>query len=161
MSELSPLPRNYSALLQSLKERIQQAQVRAALAVSRELLQLYWQVGRDLEAASQQRTWGSKVVERVAQDLQKAFPGVEGFSKRNLERMRAFFLAYPDEAQFAAQPVSLCRNCPGAITWRCCKNSKTQPCASGTPPKPLNTAGAGLCWRLRLKPACTGAKGQP
>lgn len=106
MSELSPLPRNYSALLQSLKERIQQAQVRAALAVSRELLQLYWQVGRDLEAASQQRTWGSKVVERVAQDLQKAFPGVEGFSKRNLERMRAFFLAYPDEAQFAAQPVS-------------------------------------------------------
>jgi predicted nuclease of restriction endonuclease-like (RecB) superfamily len=100
------LPEDYRAFLQSLKERIQQAQVRAALSVSRELLQLYWQIGRDLDVASQQRAWGSKVVERVAQDLQESFPGVAGFSKRNLERMRGFYQAYPDEPQFAAQPVS-------------------------------------------------------
>lgn len=49
MSEL--LPQDYPAFLQSLKERIRQAQTRAALAVSRELMGLYWQIGHDLEAA--------------------------------------------------------------------------------------------------------------
>ena len=104
MSEL--LPQDYPAFLQGLKERIRQAQTRAALAVSRELLRLYWQIGRDLEAAVRQGRWGEKVIERVAGDLKREFPGVEGFSRRNLERMRAFYLAYPDEGQFAAQPVS-------------------------------------------------------
>ncbi|MCX8088486.1 MAG: DUF1016 N-terminal domain-containing protein [Meiothermus ruber] len=104
MSEL--LPQDYPTFLQGLKERIRQAQTRAALAVSRELMGLYWQIGRDLEAAVRQGRWGEKVIERVAGDLKREFPGVEGFSKRNLERMRAFYLAYPDGGQFAAQPVS-------------------------------------------------------
>jgi len=82
VSEL--LPQDYPAFLQSLKERIRQAQTRAALAVSRELMGLYWQIGRDLEAAVRQGRWGEKVIERVAGDLKREFPGVEGFSKRNL-----------------------------------------------------------------------------
>jgi predicted nuclease of restriction endonuclease-like (RecB) superfamily len=104
MSDL--LPKDYPTFLQGLKERIRTAQTRAALAVSQELLRLYWQIGRDLEAAVRQGHWGEKVIERVAADLRREFPGMEGFSKRNLERMRAFYLAYPDEGQFAAQPVS-------------------------------------------------------
>lgn len=104
MSDL--LLQDYPTFLQGLKERIRQAQTRAALAVSRELMGLYWQIGRDLEAAVRQGRWGEKVIERVATDLRREFPGVEGFSKRNLERMRAFYLAYPDGGQFAAQPVS-------------------------------------------------------
>ncbi len=104
MSDL--LLQDYPTFLQGLKERIRQAQTRAALAVSRELMGLYWQIGRDLEAAVRQGRWGEKVIERVAGDLKREFPGVEGFSKRNLERMRAFYLAYPDGGQFAAQPVS-------------------------------------------------------
>ena len=90
MSEL--LPQDYPAFLQGLR----QAQTRAALAV-----RLYWQIGRDLAAAVRQGRWGEKVIERVA-DLRREFPGVE----RNLERVRAFYLAYLDEGQFAAQPVS-------------------------------------------------------
>jgi predicted nuclease of restriction endonuclease-like (RecB) superfamily len=96
MSEL--LPQDYPTFLQGLR----QAQTRAALAVSRELMGLYWQIGRDLEAAVRQGRWGEKVIERVAADLRQEFPGVE----RNLERMRAFYQAYPDEGRFAAQPVS-------------------------------------------------------
>jgi predicted nuclease of restriction endonuclease-like (RecB) superfamily len=87
------LPQDYPTFLQGLR----QAQTRAALAV-----RLYWQIGRDLEAAVRQGRWGEKVIERVAADLRREFPGVEG----NLERMRAFYLAYPDGGQFAAQPVS-------------------------------------------------------
>jgi len=104
MSEL--LPQDYPTFLQGLKARIRQAQTRAALAVSRELMGLYWQIGRDLEAAVRQGRWGEKVIERVATDLRREFPGMEGFSKRNLERVRAFYQAYPDGGQFAAQPVS-------------------------------------------------------
>jgi len=83
MSEL--LPQDYPTFLQGLR----QAQTRAALAV-----RLYWQIGRDLEAAVRQRRWGEKVIERVAADLRREFPGVE----RNLERTRAFYQAYPDDA---------------------------------------------------------------
>ena len=99
-------PEGFETFLKSLKERISSAQTRAALAVSRELLELYWTIGRDLETAITAKAWGAKVLERVAQDLQQSYPGIEGFSKRNLERMRAFFLAYPEFEPFAAQAVS-------------------------------------------------------
>jgi predicted nuclease of restriction endonuclease-like (RecB) superfamily len=99
-------PETYPEFLKTLKERVQQSQVRAALAVSHELLTLYWEIGRDLETAITAQNWGAKVLEQVTIDLQAAFPGIEGFSKRNLERMRAFFLAYPDVSLFAAQAVS-------------------------------------------------------
>jgi predicted nuclease of restriction endonuclease-like (RecB) superfamily len=98
------LPPGYDGFLKGLHTLA--AQTRAALAVSRELLELYWHIGRDLEAAFVEQAWGAKVLERVARDLQASLPGVEGFSKRNLERMRAFHRAYPDVEHFAAQAVS-------------------------------------------------------
>ncbi|MBF6594496.1 MAG: hypothetical protein IVW51_08615 [Thermaceae bacterium] len=100
------LPPDYPEVIQGLKAWIAQAQTRAALAVSRELLRLYWELGRSLDQATSQRPWGQKVTEQMVADLRRAFPGVEGFSKRNPERMRAFYRAYPQEAGFAAQPVS-------------------------------------------------------
>jgi predicted nuclease of restriction endonuclease-like (RecB) superfamily len=90
-----PLPTDYAPFLERLKQRIAQAQVRAALAVSRELIELYWQIGRDIVTEQGRYGWGDGVLERVAADLKVAFPGVEGFSRRNLYRMRAFYLAYP------------------------------------------------------------------
>ena len=96
----------YEFFLQDLKTRIQQTQVRAALAVNRELVGLYWQLGRDITEAQSRYAWGDKVLERIAADLKSAFPGIEGFSKRNLERIRGFYLAYSDQIEFATQPVS-------------------------------------------------------
>lgn len=104
MSEL--LPQDYPAFLQSLKERIRQAQVRAALSVNRELVLLYWQIGREILNRQEQEGWGAKVIDRLAQDLRQAFPQMKGFSPRNLKYMRAFAQAYPEEAfvqQVAAQ----------------------------------------------------------
>ena len=99
-------PGGYDDFLTGLKDRIRTAQVRAALSVNRELVLLYWQIGRDITARQAEQGWGQAVIRRLAADLQNAFPGVEGFSPRNLERMRAFSLAYPDETAFATQPVS-------------------------------------------------------
>lgn len=99
------LPDRYDAFLQELKERIRSAQVRAALSVNRELVLLYWGIGRDILTRQQSEGWGAKVVDRLAHDLFHAFPGMTGFGARNLKYMRAFAEAYPDQ-QFVQQVVA-------------------------------------------------------
>jgi hypothetical protein len=70
--------------------------VRAAFAVSRELVLLYWSIGRDLSQRFAAEEWGGQIVERLARDLQAEFPGVEGFSPRNLRYMRSLAEAWPE-----------------------------------------------------------------
>jgi predicted nuclease of restriction endonuclease-like (RecB) superfamily len=95
MRSSQPLPvAGYDAVLRRIKERIQANRVRAALAASRNLLRVYWLTGRDIALRQEKDGWGSAVIERLARDLQAALPGLEGFSARNLWRMRAFYLAY-------------------------------------------------------------------
>lgn len=89
-----PSADSYAQFLTELKKRIASAQTRAHLAVSRELILLYWQTGRDIVLRQKQEGWGKSVIERLAKDLQDSFPGLEGFSPLNLWRMRAFYLAY-------------------------------------------------------------------
>ena len=89
-------PSGFPEFLQDLKGRIRTAQVRAAFAVSRELVLLYWSIGRDLSQRFVTEKWGGKIVERLAHDLQAEFPGVEGFSPRNLRYMRSLAEAWPE-----------------------------------------------------------------
>jgi len=91
------VPKEYEAFLVELKERIRTAQLRASLAVNREMLLLYWQVGRDILARQKEHGWGAKVIDRLSQDLRRDLPGVEGFSPRNLKYMRSFAEAWPEE----------------------------------------------------------------
>jgi predicted nuclease of restriction endonuclease-like (RecB) superfamily len=98
------LPADYPAFLESLKSRVQQAQTKAMLSVNRELIQLYWDIGRLIVERQERAGWGQSVVEQLASDLRKAFPGIQGFSKDNVWRMRMFHLAY-HAAAAPAQPV--------------------------------------------------------
>lgn len=98
-------PDNYRRFLQSLKDRIRSAQVKAALAVNQELILLYWQIGREILDRQQQEGWGAKVIDRLAKDLKRDFPEMTGFSARNLKYMRAFADAYVD-AQLVQQVFS-------------------------------------------------------
>ena len=91
------LPKGYDELLHQLKERIRSAQLRAGLAVNREMVLLYWQIGRDILQRQAQQGWGAKVIDRLAADLHRAFPDMTGLSPRNLKYMRAFADAWPDE----------------------------------------------------------------
>ena len=100
-----PIPEDYDAFLHSLKQHIQQAQVRAALSVNRELILLYWQIGREILGRQQEQGWGTKVIDRLARDLKAAFPEMKGFSPRNLKYMRSLAAAYPDE-QMVQQVVA-------------------------------------------------------
>jgi predicted nuclease of restriction endonuclease-like (RecB) superfamily len=72
--------------------------VRAALAVNREFIFLYWSIGRDLSQRFAAEEWGGKIIDRLAQDLQTEFPGIEGFSPRNLRYMRSLAEAWPEES---------------------------------------------------------------
>ncbi len=91
------LPDNYDEFLHSLKERIRQSQIKAALAVNKELVLLYWQIGQDILQRQSQEGWGAKVIEKLAKDLKAEFPEMKGFSRTNLLYMRSFAKAYPDE----------------------------------------------------------------
>jgi len=83
-------PDGYNGWLMELKERIHTAQQRATLAVNRELIMLYWQIGRDILDRQAEQGWGAKVIDRLAHDLRSAFPNMKGFSPRNLKYMRSF-----------------------------------------------------------------------
>src|SRR5438874_908028 len=110
---LDRTPEGYDDLLHDLKERIRGAQVRAALAVNRELVLLYWQIGREILERQRERGWGARVIDRLATDLGRAFPEMRGFSPRNLKYMRAFAQAWPDEpiVQQAAAQIPWFHNC--------------------------------------------------
>lgn len=94
----SDLPEGYGSFVEALKARIRDAQLKAALAVNRELLTLYWNVGRAIVDRQEAEGWGGRVLERLADDLQRAFPGVSGFSRTNVYRMRAFYLGHPSQS---------------------------------------------------------------
>lgn len=96
--EVAPDPADYADWLADIKTRVAAARQRAALAANSELIQLYWQIGRDILERQARQGWGSKVIERLARDLREAFPEMKGFSLANLKFMRAFAQAWPDAA---------------------------------------------------------------
>jgi len=103
------LPDGYAELLEDLKSRIRTARVKAVLAVNRELVLLYWQIGQSIVERQRAEGWGKAIIERLATDIQAAFPGLKGFSPSNIWRMRAFYLAYTKGIENLAQAA---RECP-------------------------------------------------
>ena len=98
MDDKRPAPQNYANLLESIKERIKTAQVRAAVAVNSELVMLYWGIGKEILARQKVEGWGTKVIDQLASDLRRTFPDMKGLSPRNLKYMRALAEAWPEEA---------------------------------------------------------------
>lgn len=102
----------YSDLLKDIKARIAEAQYAALRAVNKELISLYWDIGRLIVERQKNESWGKSVVERLATDLQTEFPGVGGFSASNLWRMRLFHELYAGNQKLAPLvrgPVNLKR----------------------------------------------------
>lgn len=95
-SQLTPSTPSYAELLAELKQRIRSTQVRAVVAVNRELVLLYWEIGREILRRQEAEGWGTKVIERLAADLRAEFPEMTGLSARNLKYMQKFAQAWPD-----------------------------------------------------------------
>jgi len=86
----------YPQLLADVKERIRLAQYTALKAVNKELVGLYWDIGRIIVKRQSNADHGSAIAEQLAADLQKEFPGIKGFSRRNVFYMREFYLSYSE-----------------------------------------------------------------
>lgn len=84
----------YKNLLNDIKQRIRSAQYEALKAVNKELISLYWDIGKIIFERQKGETWGKSVVEKLAADLQVEFPGIKGFSFRNIWYMRIFYDNY-------------------------------------------------------------------
>ena len=100
------LDTSYKSYIETLKKEIAQARVKAHLAVNKELILLYWKIGKHILEMQEQEGWGAKVIEQVSQDLRKEFPEMKGLSSRNLKYMRRFSQENPDFVfvqQLAAQ----------------------------------------------------------
>lgn len=109
------LPESYSNFLEDIKSRIRQSQIKAAIAVNQELIQLHWWIGSEIARRQEHEKWGSHVLEKLCKDLQSDFPGLSGFSRSNVFRMRSFYLSYANVAQAARQfenPPDFCLNLP-------------------------------------------------
>jgi predicted nuclease of restriction endonuclease-like (RecB) superfamily len=91
----------YAALLAEVKDRVRSAQYAALRAVNKELVGLYWDIGRLLTEKRTGETWGKAVVENLARDLQAEFPGIQGFSPQNLWRMRQFHELYRNDPKLS------------------------------------------------------------
>jgi len=104
-TKVKSLPVGYGSLLEDLKERIRTAQVKASLSANRELIVLYWDIGKSIVERQRDEGWGKTIVERLSTDLQREFPGIAGFSPQNIWKMRAFYLAWTADVQVLSQPV--------------------------------------------------------
>lgn len=87
---------NYNSALEQIKQSIQQSQRKAILSVNQVLIELYWEIGRQILRQQKREGWGTKVIQQLSKDLKQTFPNMKGLSERNLKYMRQFAQLYPD-----------------------------------------------------------------
>ena len=104
------LPSGYAEMLGGLKAQVRQAQFRAHRVVNEQLIQLYWNIGREILTQQDKQGWGSGVIARLAEDLRAEFPQMKGFSPSNLQYMRGFAAAWNADASISQQAA-------GKLAW--------------------------------------------
>ena len=94
----SIIGKEYISFLNEIKSRIISARIKAVRSVNKELIKLYWDIGRSIIERQEKYKWGNAVVEKLANDLKEDFKSTFGFSVQNLWYMRQFYLEYKDDA---------------------------------------------------------------
>ncbi|MFZ4796281.1 MAG: PDDEXK nuclease domain-containing protein [Bacteroidia bacterium] len=100
------LDNTYKTWLKSLKQKIQTSQLRVAISVNSQLMELYWYLAKSIVIKQQETNWGDAVLEQLALDLALSFPNIKGFSRRNLYAMRQWYLFYCVQNEFVPQAVA-------------------------------------------------------
>lgn len=88
------MDKTYIEWIETLKQKIRAAQIKASVAVNVEMILLYWDIGKSIVEQQNSFEWGSKVVAQMAKDLKRELPDTNGFSRTNLFAMRRFYLFY-------------------------------------------------------------------
>jgi len=104
----------FDAWMRSIKERIQQIQIKAALSVNKELIALYWDLGKQIAQKQEESEWGSGFFNRISRELKLEFPDLKGFSPDNLRYTKLFYLFYR-ELTISEQVVRELEDAPEVI----------------------------------------------
>jgi predicted nuclease of restriction endonuclease-like (RecB) superfamily len=105
MSKLIKADAEYKEWLAELKKRIRNSQIKAAVHVNSELMELYWNIGADIVSKQLESKWGDGIIPQLSKDLKEEFPDATGYSERNLKYMRHFYQFY-STAAFRQQTVA-------------------------------------------------------
>jgi len=106
MNRDSVTNKEYYEWIASLKSKIQSARVKISLSVNSAVIELYWEIGKEIYQKQELAKWGGKIVDQVATDLKKDFSDMKGLSRRNIYAMRQFYLFYSKEFEFVPQLVA-------------------------------------------------------
>jgi predicted nuclease of restriction endonuclease-like (RecB) superfamily len=96
----------YRSFIQDVKQRIQAAQIKAAISVNQALLHLYWDLAEQIVLKQQATSWGDRFLEELSRDLKAEFPEMKGFSVRNLKYMRQWFKFWSAVSPIGQQAVA-------------------------------------------------------
>lgn len=100
------LPADYPCLLNDIKSRIRTAQIKATFSANREMILMYWDIGRMIAARQKKEGWGAAVIPRLARDIRNEMPELKGFSERNIKLMTQFYHEYSWSPSIGQLPVA-------------------------------------------------------
>ncbi|MBE0515418.1 PDDEXK nuclease domain-containing protein, partial [Sulfurimonas sp.] len=120
--EISTIDENFTIFVKKIKSKILSSQYEALRAVNKELISLYWEIGKNIVEKQEQFSWGKSIVKNLSEELQKEFVGIKGFSVQNLWNMRQFYLKYyqNEKLQPLVGEISWTKN---VIIFQKCKDS--------------------------------------
>ena len=107
---------DYKVWIDEVKKKIRNSQIKASVKINYEMLDLYWKLGNDICEKQKQAKWGDAFLKVMSNDLQKAFPGVSGFSVENLKHIRYWYNFYTNNEK-GLQPVTQIEKMVKSIPW--------------------------------------------
>jgi predicted nuclease of restriction endonuclease-like (RecB) superfamily len=102
MAKIKVLTEDFTIFVKEIKSKILSSQYEALKAVNKELINLYWEIGKNIIEKQEKFAWGKSIVKNLSEELQKEFVGMKGFSERNLWNMRTFYIEYKDNTKLQA-----------------------------------------------------------
>jgi len=100
------LDNSYHTWLDGIKKKIKKTQLKVAISANAQLIEMYWDLGKEIIVKQKSTAWGDSVLDRLALDLKLSFPNINGFSRRNLYAIRQWYLFYSAQSEFVPQPVA-------------------------------------------------------
>ncbi|SEW52363.1 PDDEXK nuclease domain-containing protein [Chitinophaga arvensicola] len=98
--------KDYKDWLLEIKHKVRQAQLKAVANFNIALIELYWELGKEIVLRQTESKWGDNFLEQLSIDLKRGFPEINGFSRRNLYTIRQWYLFFSQEFEFVPQPVA-------------------------------------------------------
>ena len=100
------LDATYKQWFLEIKRKVQQAQLKTAVNANVILIELYWELGREIVARQTEFKWGDNFLQQLSADLKSSFPEINGFSRRNLYTIRQWYILFSSKYEFVPQPVA-------------------------------------------------------